>query len=219
MTFRQGLSNRTFRDTKLRDHLMGRRSMRTAFISLGLALALAGCGTTPKLDTFSLSAGQVAKTARSHKSMQLLIQPPTALKALDSENIVVNTAPGSIEYLGGAQWGDRLTNIVQARLVQSFENSGLFGGIGRPGDGLAINYQVLTDLRVFGIRAYGGARTAVVDIAVRLMNDSSGEIRATRIFTATAPVRGTSNADYVRALNTAFEQVSAEIVNWAAATL
>lgn len=206
-------------DTKMRVPVMGRGSMRSALLSLSMALLLTGCGTTKKLDTFSLNATQPSVSTRSHKSVQLLIPAPTALKALDSENIVVNSAPDSIEYLGGAQWSDRLTNIVQARLVQSFENSGLFGGIGRPGDGLAINYQVLTDLRVFGIRAYGGQRVAVVELAVKLMNDGSGEVRANRVFRATTPVRGTTNADYVRALNTAFEQAANEIVNWTASTL
>ncbi|WP_422718093.1 ABC-type transport auxiliary lipoprotein family protein [Falsochrobactrum tianjinense] len=184
-----------------------------------IATLFAGCGTTTPLDTFNLSAPQLAVSAPNRKNIQLLVPTPTALKALDSENIVVSSSPGSIEYLKGAQWGDRLTNIVQARLVQTYENTGLFGGIGRPGDGLAINYQILTDLRMFGIQTYSSPRSAVVELAVKLMNDKNGEVRATRIFRTAIPVTGTSNNAYVKALDAAFERTATEIVNWTISSL
>ncbi len=130
------------------------KSSRAVSVTLLAVLLLAGCGTTRPLDTFSLSTPKPSVSTPSRRKLQLLVPTPTALKALDSENIVVSSAPDSIAYLKGAQWGDRLTNIVQSRLVQAYENTGAFGGIGRPGDGLAINYQVLTDLRRFGIKAY-----------------------------------------------------------------
>src|SRR5690606_4365258 len=179
-----------------------------------LASTIAGCGTTTPLDTSNLPAPQPAVSSANRKNLQLLVPPPTALKAIDSENIVVSSAPRSIEYLKGAQWGDRLTNIVQSRLVQAYENTGVFGGVGRPGDGLAINYQILTDLRSFGIQAYGSGTSAVVELAVRLMNDKTGEVRATRIFRNEVPVSGGSNSDYVKAINTAFDRTLSEVVTW-----
>ncbi|WP_411506981.1 ABC-type transport auxiliary lipoprotein family protein [Brucella anthropi] len=200
--------------------MKSRRTLRRmTSASILLSMILAGCGTATPLDTFNLSAPQPGISAPSRKNMQLLVPAPTALKALDSENIVVSSAPGSIEYLKGAQWGDRLTNIVQSRLVQAYENTGVFGGIGRPGDGLAINYQVLTDLRVFGIQAYASPQLAVVEMAVRLMNDKTGEVRATRVFRTEIPVSGTTNAAYVKALNAAFERTANEIVSWTVTTL
>lgn len=202
------------------NRMKSRRLFRhAATLSLFSAVLLAGCGTTKPLDTFNLSAPNPGISSPSRKSMQLLVPTPTALKALDSENIVVSSAPGSIEYLKGAQWGDRLTNIVQSRLVQAYENTGLFGGIGRPGDGLAINYQILTDLRMFGIQAYGGQKSAVVELAIKLMNDKTGDVRATRVFRASVPVTGTGNAAYVRALDAAFDRAASEIVSWTVSTL
>ena len=193
--------------------------LRGSGVSILLAVLLAGCGTTTPLDTFNLSAPQPGVSAPSRKNIQLLVPTPSALKALDSENIVVSSSPGSIEYLKGAQWGDRLTNIVQSRLVQSYENIGVFGGVGRPGDGLAINYQILTDLRVFGIQAYASPKLAVVELAVRVMNDKTGNVRATRVFRTEIPVSGTTNASYVKALNAAFEKTASEIVSWTVTTL
>lgn len=192
---------------------------RLAVLALSSVALLSGCSSSRPLDTFSLqpASGQVSKARK--KNVQLLIPTPAALKALDSENIVISSAPGSIAYLDGAQWGDRLTNIVQTKLVQSFQNSGAFSGVGRPGDGLAINYQVLTELRSFGVQTYGSARTATVEIAVRILNDKNGEVKATRVFKSSSAVSGTGNAAYVKALNSAFDQVSNEIVSWTVSVL
>jgi ABC-type uncharacterized transport system auxiliary subunit len=180
---------------------------------LGVTALLAGCASSTPLDTFSHSTTQV-QVAKKRKNVQILVPTPAALKALDSENIVIHDAPGSITYLKGAQWGDRLTNLVQARLVQAFENSNAVGGVGRPGDGLAINYQVQADLRDFGITASSSPQTARIELAVRVLNDKTGEVRATRVFTSTAPVSGAGNKAYIRALDAGFNDVTRQIVAW-----
>ncbi|MCD4511476.1 ABC-type transport auxiliary lipoprotein family protein [Brucella pseudogrignonensis] len=200
--------------------MKSRRSLIKASAVPALVVGLlAGCGTTTPLDTFNLSAPQPNVSSPSRKSIQLLIPTPTALKALDSENIVISSSPGSIEYLKGAQWGDRLTNIVQSRIVQAYENTGVFGGVGRPGDGLAINYQILTDLRMFGVQVYGGQRVAVVELAVKLMNDKNGEVRSTRVFRSSVPVSGATNSAYVKALDAAFDRTVSEVVGWTISSL
>ena len=112
---------------------------------MALALAaLGGCaalgGVTPTSDTYELRAPSVAGASGVRRGLQLLIAEPGALKALDSENIVVGTAPLTIQYLGESQWSDRLPRLVQRRLAQAFESTGRFSGIGLPGQGLAIDY-------------------------------------------------------------------------------
>lgn len=183
-----------------------------AMLSLGMIVS--ACGTTTPLDTFNLSAPSAISPAAKRSHIQILIPTPTALKALDSENIVISTGSGEISYLAGAQWGDRLTNIVQSKLVESFENSGALGGVGRPGDGLAINYQILTELRAFAVNATTSPKMANVEIAVRVLNDKTGEVRATRVFQERVAVSGVGNPAYTKALNAAFERVTAEIVKW-----
>ena len=186
-----------------------------------LALLLSGCAALPgggpaPLDTFDLSAAAVA--SHGHSRRQILIAQPSALKALDSQNIVIKTGTRSIEYLKGAQWADRLPLIVQARLAETFQRSGSFAGVGKPGEGLAIDYQVITEIRAFGVRADGGG-VADVDLFVRLLNDRNGEVRAAKEFSATAPVSGSGNRAYVDALDRAFGEVAAEIVAWTDRTI
>lgn len=183
--------------------------------ALAVALLLPGCallGGSKPLDTYELTAPS-AGDGRGRSYRQILIAEPSALKALDGQNIVITPAPGNIQYLKDAQWADRLPKIVQARLAETFQRSGEFRGVGRPGEGLAIDYQVIIDIRSFQVDVNGAAR-ADVELFVRLLNDRNGVVRAEKVFTATAPVTGTGNAAYVGALDAAFGQAAVEIVDW-----
>lgn len=185
---------------------------------VGLSALLSGCAAIPglgpgPLDTYELTTPSFAAVGRTNARRQILISEPTALKSLDGQNIVVKPTPSSIQFLGGAQWGDRLPKVVQARLAEAFQKSGKFGGVGRPGEGLAIDYQISVDIRAFEIRATGG-QTAHVEFFVRILNDRNGVVRASRSFEASAPVEGTGNDAFVAALDRAFADVTASLVNW-----
>ncbi len=175
------------------------------------ALILSGCGTAAKNDTYDLSAA-VDGDGPAAKSRQILIASPTALSALGSEQIVIRVSSSEIQYLSKAQWGDKLPRMVQSKLVEAFENSGKLGGVGMPGQGLAIDYQVVTDIRSFEIDASNGNQ-AVVEISAKILNDRNGSVRAQKVFRAMAPAGG-DNAGFVKGLDRAFSTVASEIVNW-----
>ncbi len=181
------------------------------------ALALSGCtslliSTPPPLDTYELTAPSVAGRKGINHS-QILIAEPSALKSLAGQNIVINQTPASIQFLKGAQWSDRLPKIVQARLIETFQRARGYIGIGRPGEGLAIDYQVIVEIRNFGINLDGVDR-AEVELYVRLLNDHNGQVLAWRNFTTSAAVSGTSNAAYAAALDAAFSKSATDIVKW-----
>lgn len=182
-------------------------------------LVLSGCAALPgggpaPLDTYDLTAGAVEASGPRRGRMQILVAEPSALKALDGENVVVRPSPGSVEFLKGAQWADRLPRVVQARLIETLQATGRLGGVGRPGEGLAIDYQVVTEIRSFEVRLDGAPR-AEVSLFVKILNDRNGVVRASRGFTAAAPLSGgTGNDAYVAALDRAFAQVTRELVPW-----
>ncbi|UXN58330.1 ABC-type transport auxiliary lipoprotein family protein (plasmid) [Phyllobacterium zundukense] len=192
-------------------------SSRTTIAALLMALSVSACASSKKLDTFDLSGASPSVSSPKKQGRQILIAAPSALKALDGENVVVRSGPNSIAFLKGAQWADRLPNIVQSRFVQAFESTGRLGGVGRPGEGLAIDYQVISDIRSFNINVSGG-NAAVVEIAVKILNDKNGTVRSSRIFRSTSPVggpaNGQGNASYIAALDRAFDSVTSDIVKW-----
>lgn len=188
------------------------RRLASATVLVLSAAVLAGCGGGAAKDTFGLSAVPEIE-GPSAKNRQILVTEPTALKALDSEQVVIRLSGVEIQYLSKARWGDRLPKLVQAKLVEAFENTGRIGGVGKPGEGLAIDFQIVTDIRAFQVETNGGAR-AHVEISVKLLNDRNGTVRAQRVFSATSPVQGAGNRDYIAALDRAFAEVSADIVAW-----
>lgn len=195
-------------------------ALKVPIVALSL---LSGCaalpgGGPPPLDTYDLTAVSIEASARGGGRTQILVAEPSALKALDSENVVIRPSAGSVQFLKGAQWSDRLPRIVQARLVEALQSTGRLGGVGKPGEGLAIDYQVIAELRAFEIRVDGAAR-ANVELYVKLLNDRNGVVRAARGFEASVPVSGSGNHAYVAALDRAFGDVSRQLVNWALAAI
>lgn len=177
-----------------------------------IAALVTGCGTKANNDTFDLSLTPTA-AGPSARNRQILVPEPTAVKMLDSEQVVVRVSPSEVQYLANSRWGDRLPRLVQSKLVEAFENSGRLGGVGKPGQGLAIDYQVVTDIRSFEVTT-DGTRVATVEISAKILNDRNGTVRASSVFKATSPVSGTANSDFVEALDRAFAKVGAEIVDW-----
>lgn len=198
-----------------------RVSIQSVALVVALSLSVSGCallgGKAKPLDTYELTAPSEDK-GRVRQGRQILITEPSALKALDSQNIVIKPQSDSIEYLSGAQWADRLPRVIQARLAETFQKSGQFAGVGKPGEGLAIDYQVVTEIRAFDVRLEGQKR-AHVTLFVRILNDRNGVVRAARTFDANAFVSGEGNNAYVDALNAAFGKAATDIVSWTASTI
>ena len=191
----------------------GTMAMKAVVLMPLLALGLSACGSKATNDTFDITAAAEVKSNIPARSRQLLIADPSALKALDSEQVLVRVSPSEIRYLSKSQWSDKLTRMVQAKLVETFENTGKLDGVGKPGQGLAIDYQLITDVRAFEIDTVGADR-GVVEISVKLLDDRNGSVKAQQVFRASETATGTSNEAYIRAMDSAFGRVSAEIVAW-----
>ena len=188
-------------------------AMKAAILVPLLVAGLTSCGSKAANDTFDITAAPNVESNAPARKRQLLVADPSALKALDSEQVLVRVSSSEVRYLSKSQWSDKLTRMVQAKLVETFENTGKLDGVGKPGQGLAIDYQLVTDVRAFEIDTVGGDR-GVVEISVKLLNDRNGAVKAQKVFSASEPASGSSNEAYIRALDRAFGRVSSEIVTW-----
>jgi cholesterol transport system auxiliary component len=192
---------------------MRRAASRPILLALPMISALlAGCGSKANNDTFDLSITPASQGA-SARTRQILVPEPTAVKSLNSEQVVVRVSQSEIQYLAESRWSDRLPVLVQSKLVEAFENSGRLGGVGKPGQGLAIDYQIVTDIRAFEVTG-GSPRSAMVEISAKILNDRNGTVRAQNVFKASSPVSGAENRDFIEALDRAFAKVGGEIVEW-----
>ncbi len=182
-----------------------------------IAVLLGGCvgGLGPKTPAsiYDLDAPRSFKDVRGSTQAQILIPVPSAVKALDTDAIAVKSDGTVITYFSGGQWSDRLPVLVQARVIEAFENSGRVRAIGRPGEGLLIHYQISTNVRAFQLEVDGGSQ-GVVEIAAKIINDRNGRVVATRTFRAAVPTGGDSIDPAVKGLDAALHSVLVELVEW-----
>lgn len=195
---------------------------RALMLTLALALPLAAGGCAGGLGGLTKSAptaydlkaaGDFPRHGRAARG-QLAIAEPSALAGYDSEKIVVRPEPAQAAAMGDAQWQDRLPKLMQARILQSFENDGRLRAVGRPADKLAVDYVLMTDIRAFEISVADG--TAVIEIAAKIVRERSGRIMAARVFRVSVPTAGHEGAAAVASLNDAFGKLERELVLWAA---
>jgi cholesterol transport system auxiliary component len=201
------------RAVPLRDRLI--RAAALPAVAL-LAAGLASCGSLEKPPTtFDLTVPAELKPARGGRA-QLVVPEPSALELLNSQRIMVRPKDGQVTYLSGAQWADRLPALVQARLIQTFENAHRIASVGRPGDKLVADATLVTEIRTFELDVSGG-NAALVEVSAKIVSESTGRILAAQLFRATVPSVGTAGAEASAALDQALQAVMREIVGWASA--
>lgn len=188
------------------------RQMRLSLVVGGAMLCLAGCGGGATPTTFDLTAANPGKVATGRG--YLVVAEPQTVQALDSDRIIVRDSSGAISFLGGAQWAERVPRLIQTRLIQTFENAGRLGRVGRAGDRIIADIQLNTDIRAFTIDASTGE--AVVEITAKLVNDRTGRVLAASAFSSRLATSAIDGASGAVALNGALGSVLTDIVRWAA---
>lgn len=189
---------------------------------LASAVLLSGCVskllTAPPPATYDLAGLEQAPKVRGSISAQVLIPEPGAIKILNSERLVVVNGP-IVAYYPNAQYPDSLPKLVQTRLIEAFEKTKRAKAVGRPGEGLSIDYQLLTDIRKFDFNVGSGGRFAEIELSARLLNDHNGRVIASQVFKASVPVSEDSAGGAVAGLNAALDRVLADLIQWSAGKL
>ncbi|WP_020177933.1 ABC-type transport auxiliary lipoprotein family protein [Methylopila sp. M107] len=176
------------------------------------ALALGACAGGKAPQTFDLSAPPRGTHSASFGG-NLVVAEPVAVATLDGQRVVVKPTAGEIAYLPDAQWSDRLPKLVQSKIIEAYENSSRLTSVGRPGDRLTVDYQLISELRAFEIDAATGQAT--VELTAKVVNDKTGKIAAARVFSASRPVgQPITGAGATQALDGALGEVLTKLVSW-----
>ncbi|MGV6804292.1 MAG: ABC-type transport auxiliary lipoprotein family protein [Ruegeria sp.] len=165
---------------------------------------------TPK-STFSKSLPRIQK--------QIVVQEPTATAAVNTDQIAVQPTPFQVQYLPRARWVDRAPLIVQALLVESYENSGRVAAVGRSTVGLRADYVIVPDLREFQGRVVGEtASSKTVKIEVRLnikiIDEFEDKIIASSSFQEAVISTSDQTPDLVVAFDDALGSTMRDAVEW-----
>ncbi len=145
-----------------------------------------------------------------------MIPEPTTVVMFDTQRILVSPANNSPEF-ANSQWADTIPRLLQARLIQSFENYDIAHAPLRNADGAETDHQLLIDIRDFQVAdsAQPVARSA---FSARLLN-KQGKVVAARVFSVSKPVEKVEPAAVVAAFDTAFSDIAREVIGWTVQTL
>ncbi len=190
-----------------------RLSRRTFVGALGAVALVSGCASSGPSAFYSLQAADVSGVQGRSSRVQVLVAAPRALKALDTTYIAVVDKGPVYSYFPKVAWADTLPNVVQTKLLQTLQNTGRLRGVGLPGDGLLIDYQLQTDIRAFELKV-DGANRGVVEIAARVVNDRNGRTVASKVFRRETPSGSSDVNKAVEAMNRSAEHVFADIAAW-----
>jgi phospholipid/cholesterol/gamma-HCH transport system substrate-binding protein len=193
--------------------MLGRNSGRVEGLIGGLE-KLAGTGEAAKKPaTFDLAAPSDFPQIKDIAA-QMTVPDLNATLVYDTQHMLVRTTDGKYSNVEGAEWADNLPKLVQAKVVQSFENAKQLKSVSRPIDDLQPEYRLELSIRSFQI-VPGQTPDAVVELAARIVTDK-GEIKGARIFKVTEPVQAVQADQAAAALNKAFGKVAQELVAWTA---
>ncbi len=204
------------------------RSLRFHTAALAVLLVLSGCGAllpgsgpppklyrlTPK-STFDVNVPSV--------DWQLVISPPAAQGAIDTTRIALAPSATRIEYYADAGWTDRMPLMLQALVLESFENSGKIVAVGRRAIGLRSDYELRTDVREFQAEYYShpgqpqscAATPTCIDVIInaKLIYTPQRTIVATRDFAGYAASQD-DLVSIVEAFDEALGTVLKDLVGW-----
>jgi phospholipid/cholesterol/gamma-HCH transport system substrate-binding protein len=194
---------------------LARNSDKLDGIVAGLERMTGGGRKAPTV-YYDLTAPRVFPPAAKVKEAQLVIPEPTALVVIDAQTILVRPAPAE-SPAQPALWSDSLPKLVQAKLIETFDNAGYLRAVGRPSEGFAADYKLLIDIRAFQM-LLAPQPAAEVEFSAKVLT-SKGGVVGTRVFRATAPATGGDMAAAAAALDAAFGKTASELVAWAAGAL
>ena len=194
-----------------------------SFFRVGLiCLMLGGCafagGGSSAPDTFNLSAPRLAENGVRRWPVQITVMRPTAMHAIDTNRIVVMAPGGRLSYFEDAAWSDRLTSLVQARIVEAMQDSNAFRAVLTTQDQVEGDYALAVEIREFQVQVDNGHADAVVTLFAKLIQEQRGKVIATKEFSSRSAASKDNPAAGVIALQAGFDQVTKDLVDWLAST-
>jgi phospholipid/cholesterol/gamma-HCH transport system substrate-binding protein len=174
---------------------------------------MTGAATPPRKVIYDLKAADQFETPRHPLEPGLTIAEPTATVRLQTQRFLFASDEQPHDDFANAQWSDSLPALVQARLLQSFENYDIAHAPVRA-DALGSGMRLVIDLRQFEIAISPDAR-AVIALSAKII-DGGGQVTAARIFEKSVPIEGLTPAKAAAAFDGAFTRIAGDLVGWTA---
>ena len=179
-------------------------------IVAGLERMTGVTGPPPKI-TYDLRALQDPGPVGKPITVQWAIPEPTAVAMLETQRFLFSPAQ---EYPGFAEamWADALPKLIQARLIESFENYDIAHAPLRMADVGQTEFQLLIDVRRFRVAVESGP-VAEIGLSARIVG-KNGKVVASRLFEEREKFANVAPAEAVAAFSEAFGRIAKNMIGW-----
>src|SRR3954451_6607447 len=177
---------------------------------------MTGVTSPPPKITYDLQAAQgVAAPDRTLKG-QLGLPEPTAVAMLQTQRFLFSPA-GDYAGFADALWADSIPKLLQARLIESFENYDMAHAPLRSMDSASADRQLVIDIRCFRI-ATDTEPAAEIALLARIL-DKDGRVIASRLFQQSVKLEKVEPAVAAAAFSTAFAGIAKDLIGWTVESL
>ncbi|UGY12386.1 MlaD family protein [Bradyrhizobium septentrionale] len=145
----------------------------------------------------------------------LIIAEPTAITHLQTQRFLFSPEEEN-QGFEAVQWSDSLPALVQARLLQSFENYDIAHAPFRADSGVEGASRLLIDLRRFEI-VLGTQPRAIISFSAKIV-DQNGQVKVAKILDDSEEMTSLTPPEAAAAFDRAFGALARELVMWVAAT-
>jgi phospholipid/cholesterol/gamma-HCH transport system substrate-binding protein len=172
---------------------------------------MTGVTSPPPKITYDLRALQNPGPLGKAINVQWAIPEPTAVAMLETQRFLFSPAQ---EYPGFAEamWADALPKLIQARLIESFENYDIAHAPLRVTDIGQTEFQLLIDVRRFRI-AIESEPVAEIGLSARIV-DKKGKVVASRLFEEREKFANVAPAEATAAFGEAFGRIAKNVIAW-----
>jgi phospholipid/cholesterol/gamma-HCH transport system substrate-binding protein len=177
---------------------------------------MTGGGTPAQKITYDLDAVRNFDLAEKTLSGQLAIPEPSAVAMLQTQRFLFDRVRDVPEF-AEVMWADSIPKLLQARLIESFENYDVGNAPLRNSELGQADYQLLIDIRRFRI-ALNDQPMAEIALSARIV-DKSGKAVASRVIEQSERLEKLEPAAAAAAFNAAFGRIEKDLVGWVARAL
>jgi phospholipid/cholesterol/gamma-HCH transport system substrate-binding protein len=172
---------------------------------------LTGGGAPAQKITYDLSAPQSPGPASKTIKGQLAIPEPTAVAMLETQRMLFSPAK-EVPLFADFLWADAIPKLLQARLIEGFENYDIAHAPLRNPDVGQADFQLLIDVRRFRI-AVDSDPAAEIGLSARIL-DKNGKVVASRLFEESQKFDKVEPSAAVAAFNDAFGRIAKDMIAW-----
>ena len=194
--------------------VLSRNSERIDGILAGLERMTGGAAGASPLPVYSLSVPADAPSCPEEADLQLVVPEPGALTGISTNKIPVMGAVPDPRAFEKGVLADTMPALVQAKVVESLENSRCFRSVTRNIDGLQSDLQLVLDIRNFSISS-DPQPMAVLDVSAKVISNDGKNLGST-VIRESASLGNANASEAAAALDVVFGKFIRQLTPWVA---